>query len=317
LADGIWLHEQRAAGAEPASLGHRYGKRRRAGPGHGGQQNRQAEIMRLAESLRADESVGHGHFGRAPVDTVYMAGFEGQRSAKDVRLASIGLLLGAASNFLFKKIIILANIHPVQKSKISTLFRREVYLNMAKLEVFVACPHQPRSADDYKAVLNTVINSFKNDDIDFKLADEPITGQPALDKIISDIKTADISLFDITGWDPSVFTELGIAIGLAKRHVLLLNKTAETNHDTPFDLQGMDKLQYSSCSELEIKLLLLIKQQLPQEPSDIDTVFETLKNRIRTVLAQNPNLKLMEISEKVGQEKALVQSTLRAMAAAG
>jgi hypothetical protein len=188
---------------------------------------------------------------------------------------------------------------------------------MAKLEVFVACPHQPRSADDYKAVLNTVINSFKNDDIDFKLADEPITGQPALDKIISDIKTADISLFDITGWDPSVFTELGIAIGLAKRHVLLLNKTAETNHDTPFDLQGMDKLQYSSCSELEIKLLLLIKQQLPQEPSDIDTVFETLKNRIRTVLAQNPNLKLMEISEKVGQEKAVVQSTLRAMAAAG
>ncbi|MDD2705675.1 MAG: hypothetical protein PHU07_10140, partial [Acidocella sp.] len=53
------------------------------------------------------------------------------------------------------------------------------------------------------------------------LADEPMTSQPALDKISSAINNAYISPFDLTGWDPSIFTVPGIAIGLAQNPNLI------------------------------------------------------------------------------------------------
>ena len=61
-------------------------------------------------------------------------------------------------------------------------------------------------------------------DVAFKFADEQITNQHVLVKVKNYVRDYDISLFDITGWNPKrQLMKLGIAEGLGKRYFILLN----------------------------------------------------------------------------------------------
>jgi hypothetical protein len=72
---------------------------------------------------------------------------------------------------------------------------------MARLNVFVACPYTLFPMDDYKRMFASVARSY---DVAFKFADEQIISQHILQKILNYIRDHDISLFDITGWNPNV-----------------------------------------------------------------------------------------------------------------
>jgi hypothetical protein len=186
---------------------------------------------------------------------------------------------------------------------------------MIKLEVFIAYPHQPCAAEAYTATLNAVAETLKSSAVELTFSGEQITSFSTLENVIEGIRRADIALFDITGWNPNVFTELGIAIGLAKRHFLLLNSKDARENTLPFDTRSIDKIQYESKFELEAKILLLIRHELPPESGYIDSLFDSLKNRITTALTENPQLRLGEVAAKIGHDKALVEATLRAMVA--
>ena len=186
---------------------------------------------------------------------------------------------------------------------------------MAKAIVFVACPYALFPLDDYKAVFKEITKSY---DVTFKFADEQITNQHVLDKIASYIRDANFSLFDITGWNPNVSLEMGIAIGLNKRYFVLWNhKIDEQRTDVPSDIRGIDRIQYASNSELEAKLIILLKQELPAVGASSDSAFETLKGKILAGLKANPGLKIAELAQTIGDDKALVQSTVRAMVGNG
>lgn len=168
--------------------------------------------------------------------------------------------------------------------------------------------------DDYKAVFSSVGRSY---DVEFKFADEQITNQHVLSKITNYIRDADISLFDITGWNPNVALELGIAVGLGRRYFILLNHKIDQNKEVPSDIKGIDRIQYASNSELEAKLILLIKQELPQISSRSDSAFDTLKSRINDALKSSPGLNLAKLADAASEDKTLIQSTVRAMVASG
>jgi hypothetical protein len=185
---------------------------------------------------------------------------------------------------------------------------------VAQLTVFVACPYLLFPLDDYKAAFAAVGKPYG---VDFRFADEQITNQHVLSKITNYIRDADISLFDITGWNPNVALELGIAVGLGRRYFILLNHKLDQNKEVPSDIKGIDRIQYSSNSELEAKLIILIKQEIPQSSSRSDSAFETLKLRINEVLASDPGLNIARLADAASEDKTLIQSTVRTMVASG
>ncbi len=185
---------------------------------------------------------------------------------------------------------------------------------MAKLSVFVACHHALFPMDDYKRTFASVARSY---DVTFKFADEQITSQHILLKILNYIRDHDISLFDITGWNPNVALELGIAVGLAKRYFILFNTKFDQSKEVPSDIRGIDRIQYSSNLDLETRLILLIKQELPHQPGRSDSAFDSIKTKIVETLRTSPGLNLSKLAEAVGQDKTLVQSTVRVLAQAG
>lgn len=184
---------------------------------------------------------------------------------------------------------------------------------MTKLNVFVACPYSLFPLDDYKKVFQGI---SKTHAITFKFADEQITSEHVLEKIKKYILEADFSLFDITGWNPNVSLELGLCVGLKKKYFILLNNNIE-NKDAPSDIKGIDRIQYSSNSILETKLLLLMKQEMRDDHEDSDTAFERLKSRVLIVLQNNPGLGLGNLAKNLKEDKYLVQSVVRSMAQNG
>lgn len=185
---------------------------------------------------------------------------------------------------------------------------------MSKLNIFVACPYLLFPLDDYKTTFAKVAKIYN---VNFKFADEQITNQHVLTKVANYIRDANISLFDITGWNPNVALELGIAVGLGKRYFILLNHKLDQNKEVPSDIKGIDRIQYASNSELEAKLSLLIKQELSEHSNKSDSAFENVKHRIEEALKSNPGLNLTKLVAVVGEDKILIQSTVRVMVAGG
>ncbi len=185
---------------------------------------------------------------------------------------------------------------------------------MSGLKVFVACPYMLFPMDDYRAAFANVSKLY---DVKFTFADEQITNQHVLDKIVKYIRDSDFSLFDITGWNPNVSLELGVAVGLSKRYFILLNHHIDQNKEVPSDIKGIDRIQYASNSELEAKLIILIKQELPKEEEKSDSAFESIKLRINKALQENPGLNLANLASKIAEDKNLVQSTVRVMVQGG
>lgn len=185
---------------------------------------------------------------------------------------------------------------------------------MAKLTVFVACPYTLFPLDDYKNVFSTIKKSYN---VEFKFADEQITNQHVLSKITNYIRDADISLYDITGWNPNVALELGIAVGMGKRYFILLNHKHDANKEVPSDIKGIDRIQYASNQELEAKIAWLIKQELPNEDDKSESAFNNIRLSIKRSLKSNPGLKIAEIADAIKEDKIIVQSTLRSMTSNG
>jgi hypothetical protein len=166
--------------------------------------------------------------------------------------------------------------------------------------------------DDYKKVFLSVAKAYG---IEFKFADEQITNQHVLAKITNHIRSSNCSLFDITGWNPNVALELGIAVGLGSKYFILLNTKIEPHKDPPSDIKGIDRIQYISNVELEAKLKLLIKQELPEARNRSDSAFDGIKSKIVDALLDEQGLGLTKLSDAIGEDKTLVQSVARAMLA--
>ncbi len=185
---------------------------------------------------------------------------------------------------------------------------------MPKLNVFVACPYTLFPLDDYKRVFKRISSSYN---VTFKFADEQITSQHVLEKVTSYIRSHDFSLFDITGWNPNVALELGIAVGLGRKYFILFNTKVDPNKDAPSDIKGIERIQYESNVVLEAKLKFLMRQESQTVGSKSDSAFEGLKSRIADALETEPGLGLTRLSAAVGEDKSLVQSVARAMAQVG
>jgi hypothetical protein len=176
--------------------------------------------------------------------------------------------------------------------------------------IFVACPYTLFPIDDYKAVFSNVRKAFPG--VKFVFADEEITNMHIMEKIKNYILDSEFSLFDVTGWNANVTLELGMAVGLRKEYYILLN--TDGNTDAPADIRGLDRVQYTSNTELEAKLTVLLQQKLGPVQPDTEASFENLKGRIATCLEANTSgLSSSAIADAIGERKELVQPIVYAM----
>ena len=69
-----------------------------------------------------------------------------------------------------------------------------------------------------------------------------------LDKIIDSIKNADLIIADISGRNPNVFYELGIAQTLGKEVILI---TKDAISEVPTDIKGFEFIRYELDKDTE------------------------------------------------------------------
>jgi len=119
----------------------------------------------------------------------------------------------------------------------------------------VAHPYAIR-VDEYRHVFQDVGDRYG---IRFVYADERITNMHVLAKIYSMILESVFGVYDISGWNPNVTLELGIALGLGETSYILLNPTTHSSAEPPADLRGFDRIEYRTLDELRGRLELLIR----------------------------------------------------------
>lgn len=133
-------------------------------------------------------------------------------------------------------------------------------------EVFVAYSYGLYPGPDYRQVFERVAG---NTDSRFVFADTRLTSEHILDKITKMIHEADLSLFDISDWNPNVTLELGIAKASGKPWYILIDPSRSTGgiREAPADLRGFDRVQYGSFDQLERGLTRLLNQEpIPTAP---------------------------------------------------
>ena len=100
-------------------------------------------------------------------------------------------------------------------------------------------------AADFASVHDTIVEALESSDVGFRCrrADEFFGGQKIMEDILREIATSELIVGDVTGRNPNVFYELGIAHMVKDpERVLLLTQHVE---DIPFDLRAYRHIVYS------------------------------------------------------------------------
>jgi len=114
-------------------------------------------------------------------------------------------------------------------------------------QVFIGMPFSPEFEDIYKygiipALETVMLRAWK--------ADESITNIDVMCKICEGIQSSRYAIINISGWNPNVLFELGLAYGLSKETVLIKGHEEQV----PADLRGMEYIEYRNSDELREKL---------------------------------------------------------------
>lgn len=187
------------------------------------------------------------------------------------------------------------------------------------MNVFVACPYSPAPIADYRGAFKSVEDELQY--VDFKFADEKINSDVILERIVEHIRQAQVCLCDITGWNPNVTLELGLALGMSKvgppkkvqlmfheRRRLFGSRT--TGFDLPVDIRGHARINYRDWNSLRSSLLALAQQEAGGTTPNATGAFAYLCENIHGLLGREPLLKSWEIAARLGMETPQIKPAL-------
>ncbi|MCS6711645.1 hypothetical protein JSY14_06255 [Brachybacterium sp. EF45031] len=175
-------------------------------------------------------------------------------------------------------------------------------------QVFVAYPYSiPK--DDYRRPYNEVGKAFR---VKFVFADERISDLHILEKIKGYIQESRFGIYDITGWNPNVALELGLALGMNATSYIAFDPSKTRTEDVPSDLRGMDRMQYDSFTSLEDRLGTLIGQELPlPRTHTAEDQLTKLRDEILRLLSGTDGLKIGDIAKALGVSNDLAKVALK------
>jgi nucleoside 2-deoxyribosyltransferase len=125
--------------------------------------------------------------------------------------------------------------------------------------VFMGYPFTPPlPADDYRAVVAELQEELP---VRFWYFLDEITTAEMMRKIWRAMLRADVAIFDVSGGNPNVAFELGLAVGDNKKCMTIL-KTGEPNPLGSADLGYAERAEYTSAATLKDKLREIVTSQL-------------------------------------------------------
>lgn len=178
--------------------------------------------------------------------------------------------------------------------------------------IFVAYSYRIYSTLDYRAVYARLEKAMG---IKFHFADEKVTTLHLLQKIAAMIRSSAISIFDVSGWNPNVTLELGMALGLGEPCYISYDPSKTPIDEVISDLGGMDRIQYSSLTEYEEKLGGLLASIFVPERAE-DPMTGSMRE-ISKILHDAPGLRVADLARASGYSKEYTQFVVRRMLADG
>lgn len=178
-------------------------------------------------------------------------------------------------------------------------------------QIFVAYAYGLYDRRDYRRVFGILEKAFG---VKFIFADEKITNMHILQKIISYIKSSDFSIFDISAWNPNVTLELGIALALSGDWYICFDPKHTDVTEVPSDIRGIDRIQYTSFTDLEDKLTALLDQRYPRSTrTGVEDYLAKLEDDIAGLLRREPGMGVVEMADVLGVNKRMAQVAVRQM----
>jgi len=156
-------------------------------------------------------------------------------------------------------------------------------------KVFMVMPFSDEIASQaYSHCIKPVCEKFH---LEIRRADELFTTNPIYDDIVREIQEASIVVVDITGRNPNVFYELGIAHTLKQSHTIML--THEEYNKTPFDVSHFRIIQYTDSIEGTKKLESEFSKTLEYLLRDLKSIHGQEFELVTDVLISNEKHSLL------------------------
>ncbi|MCS0494344.1 hypothetical protein NVS89_04485 [Ancylobacter sp. MQZ15Z-1] len=179
--------------------------------------------------------------------------------------------------------------------------------------VFVAYPYRIYNKNDYRKPYHEIAKAFS---VTFVFADERISTLHILDKIRGHIRECEFGIYDITGWNPNVTLELGLALGLGEKAFIAFDPKKTELKEVPSDVQGIDRIQYDSFYSLGEQLTRLIGQEFPiQRRHEAQGQMEKLRQETLDLIAKAglEGIGVSTIAEALGANVELIKVVVRPM----
>lgn len=154
--------------------------------------------------------------------------------------------------------------------------------------VLVLMPFDRSFEDAYKLGIR---DACQNAGWDCSRVDEQVFSGIIIEKIYTEIISADLIIADITGQNPNVFYEVGYAHALSKRVVLF----TRTMDDIPFDLRGHRHIVYANS-------IVTLREALYRELTSIPAENQ-LKATAHEVFSELSETQLIKLVIKEGLSK--------------
>jgi hypothetical protein len=174
-------------------------------------------------------------------------------------------------------------------------------------EVFVAYPWNLYSnRATYKKAYTKLQKPLA---VKFVFAEERISSGHVLEKISEMIEKAAFGIYDVSGWNPNVTLEYGMARGLGAVTFIAFNPDKTDVDDVPTDVKGYDRLQYTDLEELSDAVATLVRQQIGREPAP--NPLEDDRKRLLRMIRTTPGLTVRELADQYGERLDYVQLLIR------
>lgn len=171
---------------------------------------------------------------------------------------------------------------------------------MVVAKIFFAFPYN--FDDEYRHTLIAACHDLR---AEYVFGDGSVSSSTLIDKMCSDIEGCDYAFFDITGFNPNVMMELGMAYQHKHRVYLMYDekkhrdsaavKSLKDKEPIPANIRGQDHFAYRSLSDFDIGVRSALRNALGIGRDSL----EDLKLRINRTLISRPQ-RIGEIAASIG-----------------
>lgn len=178
--------------------------------------------------------------------------------------------------------------------------------------VFFAFPYS--FEDEYRRVLIAACHDLR---AEYIFGDGSVSTGALVDKMSNSIEGSDHAFFDITGFNPNVMMELGMAYQNKRKIYFMYHSKKHKDSPSakafkelvPTNIRGQDHFEYASFVEFDAKIRSALKNALGIGQNSV----HEMKMKINRVLASGPK-RIRDIASTIGeQDQGHVSEVLSAM----